>query len=355
MGNEITVVGCGMSGLIAAIDLVRNGYEARVLERESGYGGASIYNPSVHATPLDVKATSDYIGIDLRSVFHPMRMNRQLIHETAISMPTEGSYFVERGDRPSSLDTLLYETAVREGVRFEFGTNVSAEDLKNLPDNTIIATGLYHHMYDALDIPYIKWEAYTSRGEIALRNYAFIWMDECITEYGYFSSVNGIYFNLLFSTRPVTKDCLKKYEDMMIRVEGIEHREWDHIKGVVPIASPGNPRLRSGRFILSGTISGSMDPMLWFGISGALVSGKTAAMAVYDPQRAQNDFSRFNALFEKAYRNKTGYFYPMRKRVGVLEKLVQTIGPERVSKAIWNNSHILKGAVPGFMPAVLGG
>ncbi len=56
-----------MSGLIAAINLARDGYEVVVHDREKGYGGDSGYNPSTHTTPIDVERTSEYVGIDLRT------------------------------------------------------------------------------------------------------------------------------------------------------------------------------------------------------------------------------------------------------------------------------------------------
>jgi hypothetical protein len=41
-----------MSGRIAAINLAREGCAVTVHDREPGYGGSKLYNPSTHVTPL---------------------------------------------------------------------------------------------------------------------------------------------------------------------------------------------------------------------------------------------------------------------------------------------------------------
>ena len=51
--DDVTIYGCGMSGLVAAINLARQGIHVTVHDREPGYGGSRLFNPSTHATPLD--------------------------------------------------------------------------------------------------------------------------------------------------------------------------------------------------------------------------------------------------------------------------------------------------------------
>ena len=59
--QNITICGAEMSGLIAAIDLARNGYSVTVHDREKGYGCDSVFNPSTHTTPLYLDSASEYI------------------------------------------------------------------------------------------------------------------------------------------------------------------------------------------------------------------------------------------------------------------------------------------------------
>ena len=350
---DATIYGAGMSGIIAAIDLARNGYDVVVHDREQGFGGDSIYNPSTHTTGIDVKRTSEYVGIDLSSVFHPLKYCPFYLHDTVLEPPLDvmDMYTVERGNRPSSLDSLLYNEASELGVRFEFGSPLEKEDLPNLPENTIIACGLTPSVYDMLDIPYQRWYGWISRGEIGFSNISWIWIDEVISEYGYLSSCNNYYFNLLFSIRHIDRAALEKYKDFMVRREGVEHDEWQYVSGAVPIASPDNPRLFRDGLIMCGTISGAMDPFFWFGILGALVTGKTAAMAVYDRERAENDFERFNRGFRQGLFFKHNVWYRIRPHVGLLESQIRLLGPERLQRML--ETAMSRGAkfpfnLPGF-------
>jgi len=350
MAETIHIYGAGMSGLIAAINLARDGFEVVVHDREKGYGGDPQYNPSTHTTPIDVEKTSEYVGIDLSPVFHPVIRCPFYFHDTKIEAPVKGIYTVERGNRPTSLDTLLYNQCKELGVQFSWNDPLKKEDIPRLPRNTIVACGLTPSAYEMLGIPYLRWYGWISRGEIGFSGYSWIWLDEGITEYGYLSSVNNYYFNLLFSIRHVSKETLKKYQDFMVRNEGVEHKEWIYTGGAVPIASPDNPRLFHGDLILAGTISGAMDPMLWFGILGATVTGKVAALAVTDRERAMADFRRFTRRFRQAYFMKNKVHYRMRPYVRLNEILINAIGVKRVEKlaGMVDRMPRLPGSVPGF-------
>jgi len=56
-----------------------------------------------------------------------------------------------------------------------------------------------------------------------------------------------------------------------------------------------------GKFILAGTLAGMQDPSMVLGVHGALVSGKIAALAVTDKEKALKEFKRMNARRPSAY------------------------------------------------------
>ena len=351
-GKKVTIYGAGMSGLVAAINLAREGYEVTVHDKEKTYGGDSEYNPSTHTTPIAPRKVSDYIGIDITGVFHPLLICPIYFHDSYIYLSASGTYSVERGTRTTSLDSLLYPMACDLGVRFEFDSPLKPADIKGLEPGTIIACGLTTQAYDMLDVPYRNVYGWVSRGEIGFDCRSWVWFDECITEYGYLSSVNNYYFNLLFSLNPVTKQALTRYMDFMKRCEGVEHQDWYYINGAVPVANTANPQLIRKGHIFCGTISGYMDPFGWFGITGALMSGKIAAMAVTDPAKAQVEFARFSKYYNTALYFKNYVWYPLlRPRVGLLEKAVNLIGPDRVTDVIAhyvNEGRHTPFAIPGY-------
>jgi len=354
--DEVTIYGAGMSGLIAAINLAREGRSVTVHEKEAGFGGSRLYNPSTHVTPIDAISTSEYIGIDITGVFHPLLKCRWYLHDTSFLAPPSafGLNAVERGDRPTSLDTLLYRECQGLDIRFEFESSLRKEDIGNLPPNTIIACGLTPSVYRMLDIPCRRWYGWISRGEIEMNDYALLWWDESITEYGYLSTVNNFYFNLLFSTREVPRGALNKYIAFLVRNEGIEHDNWEYASGVVPIAVPDNPRLFWKNAVLCGTISGAMDPVLCFGISGALVTGKIAALAITDPDRARSEFERFTRNFKRSYRFRaTAWDRVVRSHVRFGERMISAVGSERIERILQKgDTGLLRRilSIPGFGP-----
>lgn len=351
--KEVLIYGAGMSGLVAAYNLAVEGFAVTVRDREPGFGGSKIFNPSTHVTPLDLGATSEYISIDISPAFHPVESIPLYLHDFRVPIPAAGSYAVERSSRLSSLDALLYEKCLEVGVEFEFDSALEKEDLEGLPPGTIIACGLNPEAYRILDIPYAAWYGWMSRGESDRDAYAWIWLDECITEYGYISYCNGIYYDLLFSyEKEVGGDCLERYRDFMRRCEDTDHDDWEYVSGAVPLVAEDSPRLVRRNLIMCGTISGAMDPFMGFGISGALVSGKVAAMAVTDRGKAEEEFARFNRNFASVYRFKHDVWYRLRDRVDLLEELARLLGVELSERLI--AAGIRRGrrssAIPGFSP-----
>ncbi len=331
MAGEISIYGAGMSGMVAAINLARQGNRVRVYEAEEDYGGSSIYNPSTHATPIHPGKTSDYLGIDITPAFHKLRECPAYFHETMIHFPVYEVYLVERGNRSSGLDTLLFEQCQELGVDFEFSSPLRREDVPGLKPGSIIACGLEPAAYDMVGVPYLPWHGWLARGETEITDHAWLWFDESITEYGYLSSVNNLYFDLLFSFgKEVPRSALDRYEAWMEKTRGIRHDDWEYVGGAVPLARADNYKLFRNGLIMCGTMTGAMDPMMGFGISGALITGKIAAMAVSDPAQAQHEFDRFLYRFRQIFYMKQVWRRFLRPHVNLLERGIRLVGPKRV-------------------------
>ena len=291
--KDIKIVGAGPAGLVAAIDLNRQGYNAILFEKEDSVGGEPGWHPSVHSTPVSSKLF-DYIGIDCREAFvDTSHCFKAFVGGNPIDInpyKEGGLYNTERGHRPTSLDNVLYRIAAKEGVNFEFNKMWKEDDFKKAPKGTIIATGLSAGIYDWLEIPCSVFAGYWAYSEIEKD---YVSNTACFgtfsNEYGYASSMNGIWYVLLFARKEVSEENLEVFKNEVKRVEGRTFERWRRFRG----QTPKGPRLYHKDFILTGTFGGFVEPAIGFGITGALLSGKISDMAVSDPAKAEKEFHKF--------------------------------------------------------------
>ena len=320
---EQVIVGAGLSGLVAAINLAREGYHVLVRERRGSVGGpidikgleGKVINIG-DGTPINVGRIRSYTGIDIAPAATELRECR--IHAYGRTSDMDfiegvGTYLVERGPRPTSLDVYLYELARSEGVEFVFNdTLTSEEDFDRLPPDSIIATGLFGETYSALDIPHLPVYGYLAMDELedtAAR--VVIYFDEYTRDYAFYSQVNGARGAVLFSRgKPIDRSVKERFQRQLSENDGIEFDKWDPVNiGGLPVKEFRNPRLFTKNFILAGTVSGTMDPLLLFGVHGALVSGKIAAMAVSDHRKGLEEFRRINMFYKLSMLSSYVYRY----------------------------------------------
>ncbi len=304
--SEVTIVGAGLAGLTAAINLAKRGHGVRVLEREERIGGSPLYHPSGQGSPLKLKEMNDYLGFDISPGVEPIREMLDIAGGKAQKVVPSliSAYFFERGPRPTSLESHLYELAREAGVEFEFGHAVdSQEDMAQLPSNTIVATGLHFEGFDALHVPYLTSFHFTYKGTCDPDlNYVHMFHDTYTSDYGYTSAFRGIrYVHLFNRRRPISVADRDRFAEHVSRFDGFEVPAWNDFTFPVPAAHPRTPRLFVGNKILAGTLAGAIDPVAFFGLHGALVSGKIAAMAVEDKEKAWREFRRCTAVYTGAY------------------------------------------------------
>lgn len=310
--REQVIVGAGLSGLVAAINLAREGYQVVVRERREFVGGptdlegleGSVINIG-DGSPINLERLHAYTGIDISPA--AVRLKEVMIHAYGRTFPHTFRedlpvYLVERGPRPTSLDVYLFKLAEAEGVRFQFDDIV--EDFDSLPPDTIICTGFFSEAFKALDVPHLPLYGYLTMTEIEDKSArVVIYFDEYTRDYAFYSQVNGASGAVLFSRgKPLDIAIKDRFERQLAENEGIFFDEWSAVKiGALPVKEPSNPRLFAKNYILAGTISGTIDPLLLFGVHGALVSGKIAAIAVQDHQKGLEEFMRINKFYRQGF------------------------------------------------------
>ena len=286
-----TVVGAGLSGMVAAIDLARQGDEVLVLEKEKAIGGSPAYHPSLHATPIDFQYTSDFIGIDVSPCFQLLVETQLWIRDTRL-YPSLNHYGVERGDRETAIDTYLYKICLEHGVEFEFGHPVKR--LKDIPPGSIVATGTMCTVDDFTVHKRIDGYGYAFLMETKLGPANWQFADTYSPDYFYAAAMNGILYGLVFGRRTrIAEEALEVIGRQCRERAGFEIEGWkpfycETMIGTRLFFGPGN------RYIMTGSASGSYDPYLGYGIVGALTSGKVSALALRDRDGAQVLFDRIN-------------------------------------------------------------
>lgn len=310
--REQVVVGAGLSGMVAAINLAREGRAVVVRERRDRVGGETdirglegkVINIG-DGTPLNLERLRAYTGIDISPAAVRLYEARNHIYGHTVDIRLyEGvpAYLVERGPRPTSLDVHLYELARSEGVEFSFADTVT--DFDDLPADTIVATGLFGEAFSRLEVPHLPVYGYLAMAETTDTSpRVILYFDEYTRDYAFYSQVNGACGAVLFSRgKPLDVSVKERFERQLAENDGITFDAWDSVNiGALPVRHAANPQLFAKNLILAGTLSGTMEPLLLFGVHGALVSGKIAATAVSDRWKALEEFRRVNSHFRYGF------------------------------------------------------
>ena len=316
--KEQVIVGAGLSGLVAAINLAREGCKVLVRERRNEVGGETdvkglegkIINIG-DGTPINLERMRAYTGIDLTPAAVRLKSARNHVYGKTFDIDFDEAvptYLVERGPRPTSIDVYLYNLAVQEGVEFTFNDTVT--DFSDLPPDSIIATGLFGEAWPALGVPHMQVFGYLAMSQTEDPDpKVIIYFDEYTRDYAFYSQVNGACGACLFSRgKPLDVSVKERFERQLAENDGIVFEEWDAVSiGALPVEHSRNPRLFAKNYILAGTLSGSIDPVLLFGVHGALVSGKIAAIAVSDHQKGLEEFQRINSAFRRGFAASVAY------------------------------------------------
>ena len=302
--KRVEIVGAGLAGLTAAINLAGEGREVVVYEKEKKIGGIPSARPDPAGSPFGLSRLRQYIGVDVSPALKPVERSSLMLWGRKVEMkPRPGLplYMVERGSRKSSLDSFLYRKARESGVHIEFGQAFETrKDFEDLPPGSIIATGLERRAFDALGIPHNIGYAVVAKGKVDDQTVtATIYMSDYTLNYGFTSTINGICYAQLFQAdKPISKDDLEGFDRDVRQAESYKLSPWKEVDiGVLPYRSYFNPRLFWGDKVLAGTLAGAIDPLYGFGMLGAMLSGKIAAMAQEDRCIAVKEFRRLNALY----------------------------------------------------------
>ena len=288
----IVIYGAGISGLVAAINLAKTGFEVEVRDKNSSIGGSKVWHPSIHHQTFDINKTSNFIGIDITQCFKPVEKHTFYFYgNESILINPDNSYVCEKGNNTNSIENYLYKTALEHKVRFSFNHEYKGHSDKS---ETIVATGLEQQPYIDLGIKHSLIQGYRSSKELHDKAYVLSYFGKYTNDdFAYVASNGNTLFSLLFSRKGVDRNSLDIFKKHLYNSSNIEFDEWAFSKGCIPLEK----NLVKDGVVLAGTISGMIDPFFFNGISAALISGKIAADYFIDREMALNEFNNFSTNF----------------------------------------------------------
>jgi flavin-dependent dehydrogenase len=292
MQKRVDIFGAGLAGCVAAIHLGRAGLEVHLHDQERRPGGNPTWHPSVQTTVLDAQSTWKFLDLDLSTHFQPVANVSFYRYGRKDHLQLSDFYVVERGPRASSLDVHLFNFAQKEGAIFHSSQTFQNHAL-SASGKVILACGLDQRAYADLELPSEPIFGYRAVMKSDRDRELLSFMLPCTNyDFAYLAAANGLLFGLLFSRRSLPESNLTQFIQVLSETENIRMPRWMYSTGAIAT----RPNLFWKGRLLAGSLAGCIDPFLLHGISGAMVSGYLAALAVLDPPAAVD-------LFERVTRN----------------------------------------------------
>ena len=277
--RKIIVAGAGPSGLSAAINLVKAGYQVDVYEKRSDTGKrfhGDLQGLENWSSKTNVIYELERMNIRINFDCDPFRKltitngSKQRISH----YPEDGPlcYLVKRGAMPGSLDQGLKEQALEAGVNIRLGQTIPLEEAD------IVATGPISREIFAVDkgivfdTEYEDTNVFLVNDEAAYKGYSYL----LITR-GY-----GCLCTVLFDRFKELDTCYETSREMFK-----ESIPFD-IQNPRPVAGVGcfstRNVFRQGKTLFVGEAAGIQDLLWGFGIRTAIQSGYLAADCIVNNQ-----------------------------------------------------------------------
>jgi len=287
----VKILGAGLSGLSAAINLAKSGQEAVVYEQKSDVGEQTHVNYQGLLVHQDVKKYLNSLNLNPEK-FDSIKISRAMLCSRKRSVNTvleEPIVVLARGGK-NSLEYGLYKEAKPLGVEFKFNQKLPEEKVD------IVATGrkkcdmaAFGCVYKGLDFPkdkvlYMHDDRYSPRG----------W-------YLYILPIsNNMHEIVNCASQPHvgrTKELLfKAIKERPELREIVGDNEPVEVFGGYGGFDIPKTSVRDGRFYV-GEAAGFQDPARGFGMDLALESGYLAAKAITDK-------SDYDALWRKRFKER---------------------------------------------------
>lgn len=276
MNPKVKILGAGISGLSAAINLSQAGYEVEVYEKKIDAGARffgdlqGLENYSEHGNVMDWLST-----VNIRADFYYKALPPlKALDGKGLSADFEFAralcYLVKRGTMQDSLDQALKRQAMENGVRIFFNQKVDSAKMD------IIAVGTATKEIFAV-AKGIRFE--TGMPDMAV---AIVNDDAAVKGYSYLLVVDGYgcICTTLFDQFYLAENCYQKTLLFLAKVVELDIQNPVKVGGIGSFSLAGNFKINNQLFV--GEAAGLQDLLWGFGIRSAMQSGYLAAKSIIE-------------------------------------------------------------------------
>ncbi|MFC1476556.1 NAD(P)/FAD-dependent oxidoreductase [Fibrobacterota bacterium] len=271
--KHIKILGAGISGLAAAINLVKSGYKVEIFEKRSEVGkrfhgdfqGLSNLTDRMDALK-ELVSCNIAVNFPYAPLYTITLTNGKKKHDIIFKKPLH--YLVRRGPFPGTFDYCLKEQALDCGITIHFGETLPPEE------SDIIATGPIPGKIPAA-AKGIVFSSSSKNVAVAVCN-----DDLAYKGYSYLLVVNGhgCMASVVFDDLKRVEKCFKMAREYFTSTYDLNMKEPSPMGGVGSFCR--NPRYRTGNALCIGEAAGLQDFVAGFGMRYAFQSGYLAAESI---------------------------------------------------------------------------
>lgn len=288
--NNIKILGAGLSGLTAAINLAKKGYKVSIYEKNKDVGMRfhgdlqGLENWSEKKDILEeLKEMNVEINFDCDPFFKTIFANGSRDKEISSKKPL--FYLVKRGSSFKTFDYGLKEQALKLGVNIYFEKTLSPDEAD------IVATGSVFEEVPGI-VKGIIFKTNTKdvaimacNNELAFKGYSYL----LITK-GY-----GCMCTVVFGELDKVTECFEKTKEFFVKKFNLDIQSPKSVSGVGSFSLENT--FKKGNVLYVGEAAGLQDFLWGFGMRYAVTSGYLAAQSIIDNED-------YEEKAKKCFRNK---------------------------------------------------
>lgn len=329
--KKIKILGCGLSGMAAAINLAKKGFEVEIYEKNKDVGmrfHGDVQGIENWTSEEDALAFLERMNIKVNFEITPFSTitltNAEVTREFEFQRPL--FYLVKRGSFEGSIDWGLKEQTIRSGVKINFGQTFSvgqADIIATGPDPQKIGGAVKGIVFK------------TERDNIGV---GIINDDYAHKGYSYLFIVNGYACICTAIARDFEKleSCFEKTKRYFVEKYKLKINSPQVVGGVGSFSLNGP--YKKGKALFVGEAAGIQDFLAGFGMRTAITSGYLAAESIVENKDYEKVAKKWFGDYLKAgIANR--YLWERAgasNYMGVFDKLAKIVDPVEFLRSMYN-------------------